>query len=69
MPPLALTHLKYACAACAEALKSSGPVLPTTAPIGIGSPVAALPLFMPHTGLVCANAPPPASKAAANASA
>src|ERR1700677_3028206 len=50
MPPWEFTQAKYAAAACAEPLKSAGPVLPTIAPISIGWPVAALPLLRPHFG-------------------
>ena len=64
MPPFSFTHLKYAAEASAEAEKSSGPVLPTTAPSWMASPVAFLPLFMPQLGLLSANAAPVAKVAA-----
>jgi hypothetical protein len=48
MPPLALTHLKNAVAARAAELKSSGPVLPTTAPSWMAVPFAGLPLDKPQ---------------------
>src|ERR1700678_4533594 len=69
MPPLEFTHAKYAAAACAEPLKSAGPVLPTIAPISIGCPVAALPLLSPHFGASAAEAGAAASDDASPATA
>src|SRR6185312_2001758 len=48
MPPLSLTHVKYACAVVAPSVKSVPGCLVTMAPSLIGVPVAFVPGFVPH---------------------
>src|SRR2546423_258581 len=48
MPPLSLTHVKYACAIVAPSVKSVPGCFVTIAPSLIGVPVAFTPGFFPH---------------------
>src|SRR5690349_21614540 len=48
MPPLSLTHVKYACAIVAPSVKSVPGCLVTIAPTLIGEPVAFVPGLVPH---------------------
>src|SRR5215208_4902950 len=63
MPPLSLTHLKYASAVLAISVKSVPGCLVLIAPSLIGVPLAFLPLPRPHLEAAClpvspANPPP-----------
>src|SRR5215218_8368746 len=66
MPPLAFTHLKNAAAERGAELKSMPPLAVVSARILIGSPVASLPLAIPHFTALDREASSPTSSSVAS---
>src|SRR5206468_7558690 len=64
MPPLSLTHLKYAAATLPIVVKSTPGISMSMPPILIGDPVAFLPVPLPQTLFVAEGVPDPTGPAA-----